>query len=267
MTAAAALATPAAAPAIRLDGVTKTFAGEAGAGVTALAGIDLTIARNAFVSLVGASGCGKSTLLRLISGLIGPSAGRVQVDGLDPAAYQRDRKFGFVFQDATLLPWKTALENVVLPLQILRRHTPSERTALARRMLALVRLDGFEDSYPSQLSGGMRQRVSIARSLVYQPEILLMDEPFGALDEITRLEMNEELLRVWDETRGTIVFVTHSLSEALFLSDVVVVMSARPGRIREVVDVGFPRPRAPAIRSSADFVGLIARLEDRIRER
>ena len=165
----------------------------AGGPVAALRNVNLLIPKNRFVSIVGRSGCGKSTLLRIVCGLAKPTSGRVLIDGLDPAAYQRERRFGFVFQDATLLPWKTAIQNVVMPMQIQKRIGPAMRVQRARDLLRLVRLRDFADHYPSQLSGGMRQRVAIARALSYDPEILLMDEPFGALDEFTRQEMNEEL--------------------------------------------------------------------------
>ncbi len=247
-------------PAIAIDDVSMVFASAAGR-VTALDRVNLSIGRNRFVSLVGRSGCGKSTLLRILCGLATPTSGQVAIDGLTPAAYQKDRRFGFVFQEATLLPWRTALENVALPMKV-QRLLPSERRAeKARELMKLVRLEGFERHYPSQLSGGMRQRVSIARALSYDPEILLMDEPFGALDEFTRQEMNDELMRIWQEQNRTIVFVTHNLAEALFLSDVVVAMAPRPGRIRAVMEVDLPRPRTAELRQHPDFIHRLAELE------
>ncbi|MBN9018294.1 MAG: ABC transporter ATP-binding protein [Rhizobiales bacterium] len=248
-------------PAISIAGVSMVFDSPRGP-VTALKGIDLAIPKNRFVSIVGRSGCGKSTLLRLICGLVRPTVGEVTVDGMSPDLYQRDRRFGFVFQEATLLPWRTALENVALPMKIQKVVQPARREERARDLLKLVRLQGFEGHYPSQLSGGMRQRVSIARALSYDPEILLMDEPFGALDEFTRQEMNEELVRLWQEQNRTIVFVTHNLAEALYLSDIVVVMAPHPGRVRAVIEVDLPRPRRAAIRQGGDFIARLARLEE-----
>ena len=261
---AAAGAAGAAIPAVTLAGVSMVFPSPRGP-VTALEGIDLAVPKNRFVSIVGRSGCGKSTLLRLVCGLADPTSGSVAVDGMSPALYQRDRRFGFVFQEATLLPWRTALENVALPMKIQKLVPPAMRAEKARALLKLVRLDGFESHYPSQLSGGMRQRVSIARALSYEPEILLMDEPFGALDEFTRQEMNEELVRLFEQEKRTVVFVTHNLAEALYLSDRVVVMAPHPGRVRAVIEVDLPRPRRPQLRQGADFVARVAELEEIIR--
>lgn len=263
MSAAASLAQyPAAGavPAVDLSAVSMVFSSKSGP-VTALQNVNLTIGKNRFVSIVGRSGCGKSTLLRIICGLARPTAGSVAVDGLAPDDYQKDRRFGFVFQEATLLPWRTALENVALPMKVQKLVPPLRQAERAKELLKLVRLDGFEGHYPSQLSGGMRQRVSIARALSYDPEILLMDEPFGALDEFTRQEMNDELVRLWQEQNRTIVFVTHNLAEALFLSDVVVVMAPRPGRVRAVIDVDLPRPRVPDLRQEPDFIRRLSELE------
>jgi NitT/TauT family transport system ATP-binding protein len=251
--------------AVDLSGISMVF-DAAGGPVAALRNVNLSVPKNRFVSIVGRSGCGKSTLLRIVCGLAKPTSGRVLIDGLDPAAYQRERRFGFVFQDATLLPWKTAIQNVVMPMQIQKHIGPAMRQQWARELLRLVRLTDFADHYPSQLSGGMRQRVAIARALSYDPEILLMDEPFGALDEFTRQEMNEELTRLWQERSGTILFVTHNLSEALFLSDVVVVMSPSPGRVRAAIEVDLPRPRPPSTRSDPKFVSQLAALEEVIRD-
>jgi NitT/TauT family transport system ATP-binding protein len=204
-----------------------------------------------FVSLLGPSGCGKSTLLRLVSDVLTPTGGSIRVGGRLPAEARKKRTFGFVFQDATLLAWRSALQNVLLPLEISgdTRGAP-ERAA---RLLELVGLHGFEHAYPWQLSGGMRQRVSIARALITQPQILLMDEPFGALDEITRERLNTELLRIWQATATTILFVTHSSPEAVFLSDRVVVLTARPGRVKLALPIELARPRDPAIKDTVEF--------------
>ncbi|MBI1778901.1 MAG: ABC transporter ATP-binding protein [Proteobacteria bacterium] len=248
------------APAIAVNRLTKRFGALPGAAAV-LAEVDLSIETGSFVAIVGPSGCGKSTLLRLISGLIQPNEGSVRLFGHEPAAFRRREHIGFVFQDATLLPWRSVLGNVTLPLEILHLGDARERRARAVSELDRVRLSQFLDAYPSQLSGGMRQRVSIARALAYDPPILLMDEPFGALDEITRTELNGELLRVWSETGKTTVFVTHALSEALFLADEVVVMGIRPGHIRGTHRVDLPRPRLPGVRRSVAFLDQLGRLE------
>jgi NitT/TauT family transport system ATP-binding protein len=236
-------ASEAGAAAIRVEGVGMTFSTPAGP-VQALAGASLTIAPREFVSLLGPSGCGKSTLLRLVADILEPTEGRIEVGGEPPGVARRRRVFGFVFQDATLLPWRSALQNVLLPLEI--GGDARRGRAEALDLLGLVGLRGFEEAYPWQLSGGMRQRVAIARALVTRPQVLLMDEPFGALDEITRENMNQELLRIWQATGTTILFVTHSSPEAVFLSDRVVVLTRSPGRIKAIVDIDLPRPRRRA---------------------
>jgi NitT/TauT family transport system ATP-binding protein len=248
----------AASPAVTLRGVgVRFFTGRR--SVTALSGIDLTVARGELLTLLGPSGCGKSTLLRAVADLVAPSSGAIDVLGSSAEAARRRRDIGFVFQDPALLPWRSALANVALPLEIAdgRRHrgkaTPAE-------LLALVGLGGWEHAYPHELSGGMRQRVAIARALVSDPKILLMDEPFGALDEITRDRLNEELRRVWRETGTTILFVTHSIYEAAFLGQRVLVLAANPGRVREVVPVPLPEDRALAIRETAQFAALAGHL-------
>lgn len=243
-------------PLIRLTGISKRFAEQ-----DALVDISFDVARNSFVSIVGHSGCGKSTLLRILAGLEAPTGGAIAIGGMATETYRRQRPFGFVFQEAALFPWKTTLENVRLPLDILGIGTRSERDRRARDLLSLVRLGGFEDRYPAHLSGGMRQRASIARALAYSPEILLMDEPFGALDDFTRRELGHELLRIWEERQCTVLFVTHSLLEAVLLSDTVIVMDAHPGRIRKIVRIGLPRPRNADVRASAEFAGHVAELE------
>ncbi|KGD96604.1 sulfonate ABC transporter ATP-binding protein [Rhizobium sp. YS-1r] len=251
--------------AIEISNVSMSFPGN-GRQVDVLEDISLTIPRDQFVSVVGRSGCGKSTLLRIISNLIAPSRGNVRINGMSSEDYQRRRKFGFVFQEACLFPWKTALQNVELPLEIMGMKSTSKRRERARELLGLVRLDGFEDHYPAQLSGGMRQRVAIARALSYEPEFLLMDEPFGALDDFTRREMHDELINIWKSRSLTVLFVTHSLSEALYLSDQIVVMAPRPGRIRAVVPVIEPRVADPAIRASANYARQIQQLETLLHE-
>jgi len=244
-------------PAVRLRDVTVRFTTERGS-VTALERINLDIARGGFVTLLGPSGCGKSTLLRVVSDLIAATSGEVEILGTSAAAARAARDIGFVFQDASLLAWRTALENVELPLEV---GGGGRRGARApRELLALVGLSGWERAYPHELSGGLRQRVAIARALVNDPKLLLMDEPFGALDEITRDRLNEELLRVWENTGATILFVTHSIYEAAFLGQQVLLMAARPGRVREVVAVPLPAPRRISQRDTTQFVQLAAHL-------
>ncbi len=218
---------------------------------TALSDVTFAVKEGSFVSLVGPSGCGKTTLLQIMAGLTSCSSGDVLIDDV-PVRNPMPGKITVVFQDATLLPWKTVFENVLFPLEI--QNVPrDERTSRAREMLELVGLGDFRDRHPHELSGGMRQRVSIARGLAQNPRIILMDEPFGALDEQTRLKMGHELLRIWEATGKTIFLITHSLTEALFLSDVVLVMSKRPGRIVGLIDAGLPRPRTYDMVGSPEF--------------
>jgi len=229
--------------------------------ITALEGVSFTLQRGGFLSLLGPSGCGKSTLLRVVADLIAPSQGRVEVLGGTPERARRERALGFVFQDAALLPWRTALQNVELPLEVGRASRLLPKGApTPRELLNLVGLEGWEGSLPHELSGGMRQRVSIARALVSAPRILLMDEPFGALDEITRDRLNEELRRIWQETRTTILFVTHSVYESVFLSEHVLVLAANPGRVRKLVSIDLPKERDLDIRETEPFVRLAANL-------
>ena len=244
--------------AVSCEGVSVRFTSERGT-VTALQNIDLTIARGSFLTLLGPSGCGKSTLLRVMADLVAPTSGRVSVMGGAPQAARESRQIGFVFQDPALLAWRTVLDNVSLPLQVGGgKALPGARSP--QELLSLVGLNGWEQAYPHELSGGMRQRVAIARALVSEPRILLMDEPFGALDEITRDRLNEELRRIWQRTGTTILFVTHSVYEAMFLGEEVLVMSANPGRVREVVHIGLPRDRDLAIRETEPFVRIAAKL-------
>ena len=225
---------------IRLENVTRTFASRDGDDIVALHNVTLDIPRNAFVCLVGPSGCGKSTLLRLVAGLVPATSGAVTVGGTAVTEPRADT--GIVFQAPTLLPWATVLDNILFPLRMMERMGPDSRDR-AMDLVRLVGLSGFENKFPRELSGGMQQRAGICRALVHDPAILLMDEPFGALDALTREELTLELLRIWSERPKTILFVTHSISEATLLADRVAVMSPRPGRIVEIIDVALPRPR------------------------
>ncbi len=251
-------------PAARLRGVSVVFAPNKAAQVRALEQIDLDIERGAFVSLIGPSGCGKSTLLRVLADLVAPSSGSVEVLGGSPARAREERAYGFAFQQPTLFEWRTVRRNIELPLS-LSGVPKAQRAETAQRMLHLVKLDEFGDHRPSQLSGGMQQRVAIARALSFEPQILLMDEPFGALDEIAREHLQNELLRIWRETGTTIVFVTHSIPEAVFLSTKVVVMTPRPGRIHEVVDIPFGQQRTEELRESPEFFAKVTEVREALR--
>jgi NitT/TauT family transport system ATP-binding protein len=230
--------------------------------VTALQDVSFDLSPGGFLSLLGPSGCGKSTLLRVVADLISPASGHVSVFGMSPEEARRARSFGFVFQDAALLPWRTALENVELPLEVGGRRNLPANSPTPRELLKLVGLEGWEASFPHELSGGMRQRVSIARALLGGPRLLLMDEPFGALDEITRDRLNEELRRIWQETATTIMFVTHSVYEALYLGEQVLVLAANPGRVAQLTSVDLPRDRDLKIRETSAFVSAAAALRD-----
>ena len=256
--------TEASQPIVRLHEVDKVFARRGQPVTTALEGIGLEIARGEFVSLIGPSGCGKSTLLRVIGDLVPPTRGTVTVNGKPAAKARRDRDYGIVFQAPVLFEWRSVEDNVKLPLEVIGRPA-AERTARAREMLDLVELGEFTRHYPYQLSGGMQQRVAIARALSIEPALLLMDEPFGALDEMTRERMNSEVLRIWERTGTTIVFVTHSIPEAVFLSSRVVVMSPRPGRITKLIDVDLPRPRNVETRESPRYFELITAVREALR--
>jgi len=228
--------------------------------VTALEDVSFRVEQGGFTSLLGPSGCGKSTLLRVVADLIPASDGEMSVLGGTPEAARRGRAIGFVFQDAALLPWRTALQNVELPLEVGGVKSLPANAATPRELLALVGLSGWEHSYPHELSGGMRQRVSIARALLGGPRLLLMDEPFGALDEITRDRLNEELRRIWAETRTTILFVTHSVHEAVYLADQVLVMATNPGRVAALETIDLPKDRTLAIRETPEFNAISARM-------
>ncbi|MFC3643735.1 ABC transporter ATP-binding protein [Aquibium oceanicum] len=235
------------APLLRLRGVGKSFSN----GVTALRGVDLAIREGDFVSLLGPSGCGKSTALRIVAGLSSPTTGRLewQREGIGP------NDVGFVFQEPTLMPWASVFDNVWLPLR-LRGVSRREAAPAIRELLERVHLSGFEEAVPRELSGGMKMRVSIARGLVTKPRVLLMDEPFAALDEITRFKLNDDLLDLWRDQRFTVVFVTHSVFESVFLSNRIVVMAARPGRVHDELEVGAPYPRDERFRTSPEYAAL-----------
>ncbi|MEO8252251.1 MAG: ABC transporter ATP-binding protein [Chloroflexota bacterium] len=251
------------APVVSLSGVNKTFA-TAGSGTVALTDISLDIRRGEFVSLIGPSGCGKSTLLRLIGDLTEPTAGKIEINGKPAPQARLDRDYGIVFQAPVLFDWRTVEENVRLPLELFGQDKATQATRTAE-MLDLVDLTDFARYRPYELSGGMQQRVAIARALTFSPLLLLMDEPFGALDEMTRERMNSEVLKIWQQTGITVVFVTHSIPEAVFLSTRVVVMSARPGRITRLVEVDLPQPRGLLTRESSRYFNLITEVREALR--
>jgi len=249
--------------AIDISNLSLTF--QTGDGpVYALADASLTIAKGEFVSFIGPSGCGKTTLLRVIADLEQPTSGSITVNGLAPHEARLKRQYGYVFQAPALYPWRTVEANVMLPLEVFGLPK-AERRERARKHLDMVRLSGFAKKYPWQLSGGMQQRVSIARALSFEPELLLMDEPFGALDEIVRDQLNEQLVKLWNETRKTVVFVTHSIPEAVFLSSRIVVMSPRPGRIIDVIECDFGSERTLDIRESPEFLKVAHRVREGLR--
>jgi NitT/TauT family transport system ATP-binding protein len=232
--------------------------------VYALEKANLAVRPGEFISFIGPSGCGKTTLLRVIADLEKPTSGSITVNGVTPEAARLGRQYGYVFQAPALYPWRTAEANVMLPLEVFG-YSKAERQERARRYLAMVNLAGFEKKYPWQLSGGMQQRVSIARALSFEPALLLMDEPFGALDEIVRDRLNEQLLRLWAETRKTVIFVTHSIPEAVFLSTRIVVMSPRPGRIIDVIDCDIGDRRTLDIRETPEFLKIAHRVREGLR--
>jgi len=252
------------APAVAIEGVSKVFNEGTTGQVEALGEIDLVVQPGEFISLIGPSGCGKSTLLRLIGNLLDPSKGQVTVAGKPANQARLDREYGMVFQQATLYEWRSVTRNVQLPLEIMGRDK-SEREQRADTMLELVRLTEFKHHFPWQLSGGMQQRVAIARALSFEPSILLMDEPFGALDEMTRERMQAEVLDIWSKTGTTVVFVTHSIPEAVFLSTRVVVMSPRPGKIADVIEIDLPQPRSEDTREADRFYEKLTEVREALR--
>jgi NitT/TauT family transport system ATP-binding protein len=249
---------------IEIQSVSKFF-GKSSEGVAALRDVSLSIQPGEFISLIGPSGCGKSTLLRLIGDLLQPTDGKLLVRGKTPERARLDREYGIVFQSPVLYDWRTVRRNVELPLEVMRK-TKGEREQRSNQMLELVGLQEFQDRFPWQLSGGMQQRVSIARALSFSPAILLMDEPFGALDEMTRERLNLELLDIWSRTKTTIIFVTHSIAEAVFLSTRVVVMTPRPGKIEKIIPVDLPRPRGVDTREMTRYFELVTQVRESLRE-
>ena len=254
---------PSGSAVVEIDGLHKRF-GDGPSAVVALEAVDLVIRQGEFISLIGPSGCGKSTLLRLIADLIEPTSGTVLVNGKPAARARGDRDYGMVFQAPVLMEWRTITKNVELPLEIMG-FAADERTRRSGELLKLVELEAFAERHPWELSGGMQQRVAIARALAFDPKLLLMDEPFGALDEMTRERMNNELLNIWRRTGTTIVFVTHSIPEAVFLSSRVVVMSARPGRVSKIIPIDLPVERTIETRESAGYFDLVTQVREALR--
>src|SRR6516225_8704397 len=242
---------------VRIVGLEKVYQARDGNDIHALQNINLDIQPAEFISIVGPSGCGKTTLLKILAGILKRSAGEVTMLGRSLSGPSRE--LGVVFQAPVLLPWRTVLQNVMVPVEVQKRDR-AEFEARARKLIEKVGLSGFENKYPSELSGGMQQRVGICRALVHDPSFLLMDEPFGALDAMTRESMNEELQRIWSESRKTILLVTHSIPEAVYLADRVVVMTPRPGRIVDVIPVDLPRPRTLAMHNTGEFGHFVARI-------
>ncbi len=250
-------------PLLEIDDVSKTYNPDAANSVEAIRNISVDIDRGEFLSIVGPTGCGKSTLMEIVAGLIDPTSGEVRIEGTPIT--EPSEEVGVVFQEDSTFPWRTTMENVEFGLEM-RSVKKSDRRERSQEIIELVGLTGFEDAYPNELSGGMRQRVAIARTLALNPDIMLMDEPFGALDEQTRLILGEELLRICRETEQTTMFITHSLTEAVHLSDRVLVMTARPGVIKDLVEVDIPRPRDADVVTSEQFREITDRLWEALRE-
>ncbi|MDX1485015.1 MAG: ABC transporter ATP-binding protein [Alphaproteobacteria bacterium] len=248
---------------LEVRNLSKHYTSEDGSSLHALDDVSLTVNEGEFVSVIGPSGCGKSTLFNIIGGLVGDYEGAVTVDGKTVAGNHQD--IGMVFQEESTFPWRTTLENVAFPLEI-AGHPKAERERKARDFLRLVGLEGFEDRYPAELSGGMKQRTAIARTLAFNPKILLMDEPFGALDEQTRMLLGDKILQIWRELRQTTLLITHNITEAVQLSDRVVVMTFRPGRIKQIIDIDLPRPRSSEIISTDQFGRYVGAIWQLLRE-
>lgn len=242
---------------ISVRALNKTYSTQDGKTINALSNIDLEIRQGEFVTVVGPSGCGKTTLLKILAGILRKSSGEIRVNG-NPID-KPSRQLGVVFQEPLLLPWRTVMENIMVPIEVQKKGVAIHKEA-AERLIGIVGLRGFEQKYPNELSGGMQQRVGIARSLIHDPDFLLMDEPFGALDAMTREQMNLDLLDIWNKRKKTALLVTHSISEAVFLADRIVVMSPRPGRIAEVIEVTLPRPRTLEMVNSEEFGRYVARV-------
>src|SRR5580698_1817322 len=249
--------------AVHAQNISLTFETSDGE-VQALSGVNLDVAQGDFVSFIGPSGCGKTTLLRIIADLEQPTSGTILINGVSPETARLQRHYGYVFQAPALYPWRTIERNVALPLEIMGVGA-AERAKRVKDYIALVNLSGFERKYPWQLSGGMQQRASLARALSFEPALMLMDEPFGALDEIVRDHLNEQLLRLWNQTRKTVIFVTHSIPEAVFLSSKIVVMSPRPGRIIDIIDCNFSRDRTLEVRETPEFLKIAQRVRSGLR--
>lgn len=244
---------------IQIQDVSMSFRDNKGDNVLALDHINLDVQKGEFISLVGPSGCGKTTLLRLVADLLEPTSGLVKVAGMTPREVRLQQKFGIVFQKGVLFDWRTVKRNVEMPLEIMKWR-PEERSARADKMLEMVGLTEFAQHYPQQLSGGMQQRVGIARAFAIRPEILLMDEPFSALDEFTKEKLQQDLLRIWGKDKKTVLFVTHNIAEAVYLSDRICVLSPHPGRLSAVVEVDLPRPRTLDMRDTVKFTELVAKV-------